>query len=103
MGLFAGIVQTVETSSKAWNLPYKEEVAGSNPASPTCKLPANNGILYVRIEVREAPTGPFAATRVRMSLQQHHFHHFGGGVLHGGSSGNFHSDNQQESIVPNLF
>jgi hypothetical protein len=32
-------------SSGVERLPYKEEVAGSNPASPTFKLPANGGIL----------------------------------------------------------
>ena len=32
-------------SSVVERLPYKEEVAGSNPASPTFKLPGNDGIL----------------------------------------------------------
>jgi hypothetical protein len=28
-------------------LPYKEEVAGSNPASPTFKVPANSSVLHL--------------------------------------------------------
>ena len=43
-------------------LPYKEEVAGSNPASPTYKLPANELILWVKSEARGALPGLFTAT-----------------------------------------
>jgi len=63
-------------------LPYKEGVAGSNPASPTYKLPANSGILRTRRDGWEALPGPFAATRMRLSFRQHRFNRLGGGVLH---------------------
>jgi hypothetical protein len=43
-------------------LPYKEEVAGSNPASPTQELPANANVLQKGREHREALPGPFTAT-----------------------------------------
>ena len=35
MCLFAGILQALEDSGKTLRFSYKEEVAGSNPASPT--------------------------------------------------------------------
>ncbi len=52
-------------SSGVEHLPYKEGVAGSNPASPTYKLPANKDTLPTRREGREALLGPFAATMLQ--------------------------------------
>jgi hypothetical protein len=43
-------------------LPYKEEVAGSNPASPTSKIPANSSVFVARQKDRDVLPGPFAAT-----------------------------------------
>jgi hypothetical protein len=37
MWLFAGVLQALEGSGKTLRFSYKEEVAGSNPASPTLK------------------------------------------------------------------
>jgi hypothetical protein len=37
MRQFAGILQALEDSGKLSRFSYKEEVAGSNPASPTLK------------------------------------------------------------------
>jgi hypothetical protein len=91
------------TYPESSNITYKEEVAGSNPASPTYKSPANSDILRTGKDGWEALPGPVAGTRVRLFLRQHSFHRFGGGVLHGGSSDNLHSDDQQGSIVPKLF
>src|SRR5215218_1353610 len=49
-------------SSGVERLPYKEEVAGSNPASPTFKLPGNDSILRAPREGQGALPGPVAAT-----------------------------------------
>src|SRR5215210_8017429 len=67
--LFTGISELPRTSVKASVLPYKEGVAGSTPASPTYKLPANSGIFRTSREGREALPGPVAATRVKLSLR----------------------------------
>src|SRR5829696_6775461 len=77
-----GIFRQGSTHQESLDITYKEGVAGSNSASPTYKSPANSGILYVRIEGGEAPTGLFAATSVRLCLRQHRFHRVVGGVLH---------------------
>src|SRR5215212_8770696 len=44
------------------DLPHKEEVAGSNPASPTSKLPGNGCILREPRAGQGALPGPIAAT-----------------------------------------
>ena len=49
-------------SSVVERLPYKEEVAGSNPASPTSKLPGNRDILRGLREGQGAHPGLLAAT-----------------------------------------
>ena len=49
-------------SSGVEHLPYKEGVAGSNPASPTIDLPGNTENLRQRNKAGTSNSGPFTAT-----------------------------------------
>jgi hypothetical protein len=72
-------------SSVVERLPYKEEVAGSNPASPTYKTPAKTVFCGQGERAGKTLPGSLTATRIVSVSRigsQGSFHRVNGGVLH---------------------